>query len=151
MTNPTDRIEIITSVRRRWTASEKVRMVEEKGKVVFRHACLMGLEGIVSGSDRSIVPAGRRTGSSSRTRRRPLCRWKRIGEGAAMKTRTHFGHRIDMLDREGEIVEHLAGVEDSLLADATYEAALRRWPKVAIILRQGARVIRDSRKPRLVK
>jgi hypothetical protein len=79
-------------------------------------------------------------------------RWKRIGEGAvAMKTRTHFGHRIDMLDREGEIVEHLAGVEDSLLADATYEAALRRWPKVAIILRQGARVIRDSRKPRLVK
>lgn len=64
-----------------------------------------------------------------------------------MKSRTHFGHRIDMLDREGELVEHLAGVEDSLLADATYEAALRRWPKVAIILRQGARVIRDSRKP----
>jgi hypothetical protein len=60
-------------------------------------------------------------------------------------------HAETMLDREGEFVEHLAGVEDSLLADATYEAALRRWPKVAIILRQGARVIRDSRKPRLVK
>jgi hypothetical protein len=31
MTNPTDCVEIITSVqrRRRWTASEKVRMVEE--------------------------------------------------------------------------------------------------------------------------
>ena len=31
MTNPTERVEIITSVqrRRRWTASEKVRMVEE--------------------------------------------------------------------------------------------------------------------------
>ena len=31
MSNPTDRVEIITSVqrRRRWTASEKVRMVEE--------------------------------------------------------------------------------------------------------------------------
>jgi hypothetical protein len=58
-----------------------------------------------------------------------------------VKTRTHFGHRIDMLDREGETIEHLAGVEDSLLADATYEAALRRWPKVAIILRQGARVL----------
>ena len=28
-----------------------------------------------------------------------------------MKSRTHFGHRIDMLDREGEIIEHLAGVE----------------------------------------
>ena len=31
MTNPTDHVEVITSVqrRRRWTASEKVRMVEE--------------------------------------------------------------------------------------------------------------------------
>ena len=31
MTKPTDRVEIITSVqrRRRWTASEKVRMVEQ--------------------------------------------------------------------------------------------------------------------------
>ena len=31
MTDPTDRVEIITSVqrRRRWTASEKVRIVEE--------------------------------------------------------------------------------------------------------------------------
>ena len=41
-----------------------VRMVEEKGKVVFRHACLMGLEGIVSkrlGSKyRSTAPAVRR-------------------------------------------------------------------------------------------
>jgi hypothetical protein len=29
-----------------------------------------------------------------------------------MKTRTHFSHRIDMLDDDGEILEHLAGVED---------------------------------------
>jgi hypothetical protein len=28
-----------------------------------------------------------------------------------MKTRTHFAHRIDMLDAAGEIQEHLAGVE----------------------------------------
>ena len=41
--------------------------------------------------------------------------------------------------------------EDSPLVDATYEAALSRWPKVAFILRQGARVIHYSRKPRLVK
>ena len=69
-----------------------------------------------------------------------------------MSTRVHFLYRIDMWSRDGaRVIEHLAGVEDSLLADATYEAALRRWPKVAIILRQGARVIRDSRKPRLVK
>ncbi len=49
-----------------------------------------------------------------------------------MKTRTHFGHRIDMLDREGQIIEHLAGVEDSRLADATYEAALRHPTKESI-------------------
>jgi hypothetical protein len=28
-----------------------------------------------------------------------------------MKTRTHFAHRVDMLDAAGEIQEHLAGVE----------------------------------------
>src|ERR1700745_3986516 len=42
MSNPTDRVEIITSVqrRRRWTASEKVRIVEEKvhGLLLDRHA-----------------------------------------------------------------------------------------------------------------
>jgi hypothetical protein len=38
MTNPTDRIEIITSVRRRWTASEKVRMVGHRlGLVLSVH------------------------------------------------------------------------------------------------------------------
>ena len=122
MTNPTDRNEIITSVRRRWTASEKSGRSPDWLKFKNPDA-----------------PAVRREVEED---------WERSG---AMKTRTHFGHRIDMLDREGEIVEHLAGVEDSLLADATFEAALRRWPKVAIILTQGARVIRDSRKPRLVK
>jgi hypothetical protein len=29
-----------------------------------------------------------------------------------MKNRTHFNHRIYMLDDDGEILEHLAGVED---------------------------------------
>jgi ATP-dependent DNA ligase len=38
-----------------------VRMVEEKGKVVFRHACLMELEGIVS----------KRLGSKYRSGRSP--------------------------------------------------------------------------------
>jgi hypothetical protein len=35
-----------------------------------------------------------------------------------MKIRTHFAHRIDMLDADGEIQEHLAGVEDYLLAES---------------------------------
>jgi hypothetical protein len=52
-----------------------------------------------------------------------------------MKTRTHFAHSIDMLDHAGEIQEHLAGVEDYLLAEAVWREALARWPKATIILR----------------
>jgi hypothetical protein len=67
-----------------------------------------------------------------------------------MKTRTHFTFRIDKLDANGEILEHIAGIEDFNLAVATYEAACRRWrPGDPIMLRQGARVVNDSRKTRL--
>jgi hypothetical protein len=52
---------------------------------------------------------------------------------AEMKSRTHFAHRIDMLDAAGEIQEHLAGVEDYILA-TTY------WPK-----HYGARQSRGGR------
>jgi len=55
--------------------------------------------------------------------------------------------------REGDgenVIEHLAGVEDHQLAMATYLAACQRWPGAAITLRQGARVIEDSRRTRLV-
>jgi len=43
------------------------------------------------------------------------------------------------------IVEHVAGVEDYQVALATYRAACERWPGTPITLRQGARVIEDSR------
>jgi hypothetical protein len=66
-----------------------------------------------------------------------------------MKTRTHFKHSIDVLDPNGELLEHLAGVEDFELAEATYDAAVKRWPAMPIMLRQGASVVRDSRKTRL--
>jgi hypothetical protein len=65
-------------------------------------------------------------------------------------TRTHFAFRIDMSDASGEnLVEHIAGVEDFQIAQATYRAAVERWPGGAITLRQGARVIHDNRKSRL--
>jgi hypothetical protein len=69
----------------------------------------------------------------------------------AMKDRSYFKHRIDMLDGDGEIIEHLAGAEDFMLAEALYEAAIKRWPKSPILLRKAAWVDRDSRRPRLVK
>jgi hypothetical protein len=67
-----------------------------------------------------------------------------------MKTRTHFAHRIDMLDAAGELQEHLAGVEDYILAEAVWREAIARWPGATIILRQGARIVQDSRRPRPV-
>lgn len=68
-----------------------------------------------------------------------------------MNYRTHFAHRIDMWDDDGQnIIEHLAGVEDFEVAMATYRAACQRWPNAAITLRQGARVIEDNRRKRLV-
>src|SRR5262249_60267131 len=102
----------------------------------------------------------RRIGSRARTRRVRRCggRSRRIGtsangadehKGDSVKVRTHFPHSIDLLDNEGEILEHLAGVQDFELAKATYEAALKRWPGMPIMCRQGARVVHDSRKTRL--
>ena len=65
----------------------------------------------------------------------------------SMKTRANFTHRVDMWDDAGEnIVEHLAGVEDFEVAEATYRAALKRWPRAVITLRASTRVIHDSRK-----
>jgi hypothetical protein len=48
-----------------------------------------------------------------------------------MKTRTYFAHRIDMPDAAGETQEHLADVKDYELAEATWRAAIVRWPKAA--------------------
>jgi hypothetical protein len=44
------------------------------------------------------------------------------------------------------IRDHIAGSEDLMVAVAAYEAACRHWPGETITLRQGARVIEDSRK-----
>jgi hypothetical protein len=65
-----------------------------------------------------------------------------------MKDRTQFAHRLDMYGSGDEVVEHLAGIEDYLLAVATYHAACRRWPDAHLKLRQADRVIADSRQDR---
>ena len=58
---------------------------------------------------------------------------------------------VDTWTPDGEsIVEHVAGVEDYQVALATYDAACERWPGTPITLRQGARVIEDSRRRRVV-
>jgi hypothetical protein len=75
-----------------------------------------------------------------------------LGKEADMTTlRTHFTFRVDTWTPDGEsIVEHVAGVEDYQGPLATYRAACERWPGPPITLRQGARVIEDSRPLRVV-
>jgi hypothetical protein len=68
-----------------------------------------------------------------------------------MKTKTHFAFRVDIWDDTGDsIVEHVAGMDDFEVAEATYRAAVACWPAVRITLRQGARVIKDSQRLRVV-
>ena len=57
-------------------------------------------------------------------------------------TRTHFVYRIDIWTDDGKsIVEHLAGLENLIVARAAYRAACDRWPHARITLRQGSRVV----------
>jgi hypothetical protein len=47
-----------------------------------------------------------------------------------MTTRTHFAFRIDLWDPAGDnIVEHIAGVEDFQVAQATYRRRSNRLPE----------------------
>ena len=46
-----------------------------------------------------------------------------------MKTKTHFAFRVDVWDSAANsIVEHVAGIDDFEVAEATYRAAVARWP-----------------------
>lgn len=46
-----------------------------------------------------------------------------------MTTRAHFAFRVDRWDQLGDtLLEHVAGIEDFQVAQATFEAACKRWP-----------------------
>jgi hypothetical protein len=46
-----------------------------------------------------------------------------------MTTRAHFSFRVDRWDQLGDnILDHVAGIEDFQVAQATFEAACKRWP-----------------------
>jgi hypothetical protein len=48
-------------------------------------------------------------------------------------TRTHFVYRIDIWTDDGKnILEHLAGIENLIVARAAYRAACERWPTQGI-------------------
>ena len=66
-------------------------------------------------------------------------------------TGTDFAYRIDRLDPSGNVVQRVADVDDLAVAVATYEAACKRWPGNCFTLRQGSRVIADSRQTQPTK
>jgi hypothetical protein len=47
---------------------------------------------------------------------------------------------VDIWDDTG----HVAGVDDFEVAEATYRAAMARWPAARITLPQGVRVVHDT-------
>jgi hypothetical protein len=119
--------------------------------VVFCHACKMGWRGLSRRGGVAVQvwaftrlarvqePGG--AGGAPRGGRG-------LGHGAPMTTQTRFAFRIDRDDGES-IVEHVAGAEDFQVAMATYHAARKRWPKAAMTLREGTRVIEDSQRSRI--
>jgi hypothetical protein len=70
-----------------------------------------------------------------------------IGRATVMtNTDTNFTYRIDRWDTHGRnIIQHIANVDDLVLAMAAYEAARKHWPGELITLREGARVVKDTR------
>ena len=59
---------------------------------------------------------------------------------------TDFAYRIDRWDTYGgNIIHHIADMNDLELAMAAYEATCKLWPGEVITLRQGARVIKATR------
>jgi hypothetical protein len=71
--------------------------------------------------------------------------------GLRMKNCEQFAHRIDICDsNSGDVIEHLAYIDDYLLAIATYRAARQRWPDAYIELWQGKRIIWHTRHNQLL-
>jgi|tagenome__1003787_1003787.scaffolds.fasta_scaffold19491974_2 hypothetical protein len=67
-------------------------------------------------------------------RKRKLSAGLRRGAEATSSTTSSWS------DETGELLEHFGGTEDYLLAAELYEAALKRWPKARIQMKEAARI-----------
>ena len=109
MINPTERVEIITSVqrRRRWTASEKVRMVEETFEPGMTVSLVARRHGVANGLTwRRLVAQGGLTAAGS-------------GESCALQNQVRELHRLlgkKTLETEilKEALEHATGSKKQL-------------------------------------
>ena len=66
-------------------------------------------------------------------------------------TQNDFAFRIDRWDPSANVVQCVADLDDLAVAVETYEAACKRWPGNCFTLRQGSRVIADSRQTQPTK
>jgi hypothetical protein len=64
-------------------------------------------------------------------------------------TKTQLTYSIDRWDTKGDVTEHVAEIDDLTVAMATYKVACERWPDDSLTLKQGSRVMADSRRTRL--
>jgi hypothetical protein len=79
------------------------------------------------------------------------CARLRDGFPIMTTTKADFAYCIDRWDPSGTVVQRVADVDDLAVAVATYEAACKRWPGNCFRLRQGSRVIADSRQTQPTK
>jgi hypothetical protein len=68
-----------------------------------------------------------------------------VAAAADKTTRTYFPFRVDIWT-DDDVLEHLAGIENLIVARGAYRAACERWPNAAITLRKGASIVEDSRR-----
>ena len=62
-----------------------------------------------------------------------------------MKPKRRFAFTIDIWDDVGDsIVKHVASIDNFEADCACYEEVVKQWPAARIMLRQGARVVRDT-------
>jgi hypothetical protein len=61
-------------------------------------------------------------------------------------TQSTVAYWIERRDPSGNEIQHVATADDLTVALAIYKAAGERWPNNSLTLRQGSRVIADSRR-----
>jgi hypothetical protein len=62
-----------------------------------------------------------------------------------MKPKRRFAFTIDIWDDvSDDVIKHVASVENFERACVIYEETIKRWPAARIIMRQGARVVKDT-------
>jgi transposase len=119
MTNPTNRVEIITSVQRsrRWTASEKVRIVEETFEPGLTASLAARRHGVAPNrlfTWRRLVAQGALTAAGSGEEVVPASDYRALRQSQVRELRRLLGKKTLEAEILKEALEHVAGSERQL-------------------------------------